>query len=231
MNQSPYDKCCSTPAKTGDKLTKTEDVNAVDYKNLPELNTPCKHGDDSMHKLEQLAQVCCDRGGFESKNLVFVRTRRITRSMNSAPTAFVSMATRQSTQPVIVHLEDDVPSFVPETTHMNKRTLIKNNSAKLAKDIIESGKAEASPSCMDAYGSGPKPSFMSFPSPGQDIDNHDSSQADDSCHDKEEETLQQVLDKVYETKIIEFKNELKQCQANAALIEVENKTFREELLN
>ena len=64
LNQSPSDKHCSTPANTGDKLTKTEDVNAVDYKNLSELNTPHKHGNESMHKIEQLAQVCCDRGGF-----------------------------------------------------------------------------------------------------------------------------------------------------------------------
>ena len=114
---------------------------------------------------------------------------------------------------------------------MDDPTLIKNNSAKLAKDITESGKAEVAPSCMDAYGSGPEPSFMNFPLPGQDIDHHDSSQTDDSCHDKKEETLQQVLDRVFKTKIIELKTELKQCQANAALMEVENKTFREELLN
>ena len=72
---------------------------------------------------------------------------------------------------------------------------------------------------------------MSFQSPGQDIDNIDSPQETDLCHDNEEETLQHVLDRVYETKIIELKNELKQCQDNAALKEVENKTFWEELLN
>ena len=88
-----------------------------------------------MHKLEQLAKMCCDRGGFESKNLVFVRTRRITRSMNNTFTASIPMATQQSTQPVIVHLEDEVPSLVPKTTHMDEPTLIKNNSAKLAKYI------------------------------------------------------------------------------------------------
>ena len=49
------------------------------------------------------------------------------------------------------------------------------------------------PLCMDACGSGPESSFMRFPSPNQDIDNLDSSQADDSCHDKEEETLQQGI--------------------------------------
>ena len=55
MNQSPSEKCCSTPAKAEGKLTKNEDVNAVDYKNPSKLNTPQKHGDESMHKLEQLA--------------------------------------------------------------------------------------------------------------------------------------------------------------------------------
>ena len=151
--------------------------------------------------------------------------------MNNTPTASVPMTTQQTTQPVIVHLEDDVTSSVPETTYMDEPTLIKNNSAKLAKDIIEDSKGEVAPSCMDAYGLGPEPSFMSFPSPSQDIDNLDSSQAADSCHDKDEETLQQVLDRVYETKIRELKNELKQCQDNAALKEEENKMFREELLS
>ena len=117
---------------------------------------------------------------------MFVRTRRMTRSMNTTHTAYVPMATQQSTQPVIVHLEDDVPSLVPETTHMDEPTLIENNREKLAKDITESGKFEAAPSCMDAYGSGHEPSFMCFPSPGQDIDDLDYSQAADSCHDKEE---------------------------------------------
>ena len=86
--------------------------------------------------------------------------------MNNTPIASVPMTNQQSTQPLIVHLEDDVPSLVPETTHMNEPTLIKNNSAKLVKDIIESGKVEFAPSCMDAYGSSPEPSFMSFQSPG-----------------------------------------------------------------
>ena len=84
---------------------------------------------------------------------------------------------------------------------------------------------------MDACGSGPEPSFMSIPSLDQDVNNLDSSQSDDSCHDKEEETLQQVLDRVYETKIAELKNELKDCEANTDLKDEENKTFREELRN
>ena len=39
------------------------------------------------------------------------------------------------------------------------------------------------------------------------------------------------MDKAYQTKITKLKDELKHCQSNAALIEEENRTFREELLN
>ena len=185
-----------------------------------------------MRKLEQLVQGFCDKGGFEPKGLVFIRTRRVTRSMNTITIASIPATTQQNAWPVIVHLEDDVSSLVPETMHMDEPILIENNHEKsLAKDITESSKFETTPSCMDAYGSGLEPSFMSIPSPDQDVNNLDSSLSDDSCHDKEEETLQQVLDRVYETKIAELKNELKECQANAALKYEENKIFREELLN
>ena len=73
--------------------------------------------------------------------VVFVCTRRITRSMNTTPTASIPTATLQSTQPVIVHLEDDVPSLVPETTHMDEPILIENNCEKsLPKNITKLGK-------------------------------------------------------------------------------------------
>ena len=62
---------------------------------------------------------------------------------------------------------------------------------------------------MDACGSSPKPSFMSIPSPVQDVNNLNSYQSDDSFHDQDEETLEQVLDRVYETKISQLKKELK----------------------
>ena len=57
LNRSPFDKRCSTLAKTEDKLTKNKDINALDCKNLSEPNNPHKHGKDPMHKLDQLAQV------------------------------------------------------------------------------------------------------------------------------------------------------------------------------
>ena len=125
--------------------------------------------------------------------------------MNTIPTASV-----QNARLVIVHLEDYVSSLVPETMHIDEPILIENNHENsLAKNFTEPGKFETAPSCMDACGSGPEPSFMSIPSPDQVVNNLDSSQLDDSCHDKEEETLQQVLNRVYETKIAELKNELK----------------------
>ena len=84
---------------------------------------------------------------------------------------------------------------------MDEPTLIKNNSAKLAKDITESGKAEVSPSCMDAHSSDPEPSFISRQSSGQNIDNPNPPQGADSCHENKEETLQQVLDRAHESRL------------------------------
>ena len=40
LNQSPSDKRFSIPAKAEGKLTKNEDVNAIEYGNPPELYTP-----------------------------------------------------------------------------------------------------------------------------------------------------------------------------------------------
>ena len=222
MNQPPSDKYHSTPAKTEDRLTESKNINVVDCKNLSEPDNPHKHGKESMYKLDHLAQVCYDKGGFESDNLVF--SRRVTRSMNNVPTISVSMDNRQDTQPAVVHIEDDVPSSVPDTIHINDPTLIKDNSAKL-------GKAEVAPSCMDTCISDPKTSFISPQSSSQNIDNLNPPQAVNSGHKNEEETLQQVLDKAYQTKITELKDELKHCQSNTTLIEEENMTFREELLS
>ena len=143
--------------------------------------------------------------------------------MNNVPPISVPMANRQDTQLVIIHIKDNVPSSVPDTIHINDPTLIKDNSEKL-------GKAKVAPSCMDTCISDPEPYFISPQSSSQNIDNPNPPQAANSGHKNEEETLQQVLDKAYQTKITELKFELKLCQSNAALIEEENRTFREELL-
>ena len=126
--------------------------------------------------------------------------------MTTVTIASILVTIQYNAQPVVVQLEDDVSYLIPETTHMDEPILIEENHEKtLAKNITEPSKFEAAPSCMDACGSGPEPSFISIPSPDQDVNNLDSSQSDDSCRDQEEETLQQVLDRVYETKIAELK--------------------------
>ena len=89
---------------------------------------------------------------------------------------------------------------------MNKPiTIVENIEKSLAKNITDPSKCEIAPSCMDACGSSPEPSCMSIPSLVQDVNNLDSSQSDDSLRDQDEETLQQVLGRVYETRIAELK--------------------------
>ena len=83
--------------------------------------------------------------------------------------------------------------------------IVENLEKSLAKNITDPSKFEIAPSCMDACGSGHEPSCMSIPSPVQDVNNLDFSQSNDTFHDQDEETLQQVLDRVYETKITELK--------------------------
>ena len=100
---------------------------------------------------------------------------------------------------------------------------MKDNGAKL-------GKAEVAPSCIDTSISDPEPSIISPQSSDQNIENPTPPQAANSGRENEEETQQRVLDKAYQTKITELKAELKLCQYNAALIEEENSTFRDELL-
>ena len=110
--------------------------------------------------------------------------------MNTMTTASILITTQKNARPVIVQLEDDVSSLILETMHLDEPIPINENHEKsLAKNITKPSKFEATPSCMDACGSGLEPSFISIPSPDQDVNNLDSSQSDDSCHDQEEETL------------------------------------------
>ena len=115
------------------------------------------------------------------------------------PSISVPIANRQDTHPAVVHIEDDIPSSIPDTIHVNNPTFIKDNDAKL-------GKAEVAQSCIDTYIANPEPSFISPQSSGQNIDNPNSPHIAN-----EEQTLQQILDKTYQTKIIELKDELKHC--------------------
>ena len=71
------------------------------------------------------------------------------------------------------------------------------------------GKAEVAQSCMNTCIADPEPSFISPQSSGQNIDNPNPHQAANSGHENKEETLQQVLDKAYQTKVTELKDEIK----------------------
>ena len=72
----------------------------------------------------------------------------------------------------------------------------------------------------------PEPSFTSPQSSSQNIDSPNSPQVANK-----EETLQHVLDNAYQAKIIELKDKLKHCLSSTTLLEEENRTFREELLD
>ena len=75
-----------------------------------------------------------------------------------------------------------------------------------------------------------EPSFGDIPQPSQDLNEPNSSQSNESFHDKDEETLQQALNRIYENKILQLKSELKDCEVNATMKDEENKTFKTKLL-
>ena len=131
MNRPSSDRGHSAPAKTEERLTESKTINVVDCKNLFEPDNLCKHDKESLYKLDHLAQVCCDKGRFESDNPMF--SKRITRSMNNVHTILGPMANRQDTQPTVVDIEDDIPSSIPDPIHVNNPTFIKGNGAKLGK--------------------------------------------------------------------------------------------------
>ena len=164
-----------------------------------------------MRRLDRLAQICCDKGGFDSENLLF--SRRVTRSMNSTHTISGPMVNQQASQPAFVHIEDDIPSSIPDTIHENNSTFVKGNDVK-------SGKAEVTQPSIDTDIVDPQPSSS------QHIDSPISPQVAN-----EKETLQHVLDNAYQDKIMELKGKLKHCLSSTTLLEEENKTFREELLD
>ena len=100
-----------------------------------------------MRKLDHLAQICCDKGGFDSENLLF--SRRVTRSMK--PSISVPMANQQASQPAVVHIEDDIPSSIPDTIYVNNPTFVKGNDANSGKAEdtqpgIDTGNADLEPS-------------------------------------------------------------------------------------
>ena len=103
-----------------------------------------------------------------------------------------------------VESEDDVFSSIHEMVHIDEQTSTVNDLVRpLAKEITDPDKFEIESSFIDA------------PQPVQDYDKFFFIQSDDSFHDQDDETLQQVLDRIYEEKIAQLKEELKEFQVNA----------------
>ena len=88
--------------------------------------------------------------------------RRVTRSSSILSSTPVTI--QQSTQPIVVQLEDDVLSSIPAAMHISEPIpIVENLEKSLAKKITDLSEFEIAPSFMDACGSGPEPSFMSIP--------------------------------------------------------------------
>ena len=79
---------------------------------------------------------------------------------------------------------------------------------------------------MDTCIADPEPSFTTPQSSSQNIDSPNSLQVANK-----EETLQHVLDNAYQAKITKVKDKFKHCLSSTALLEEENRTFREELMD
>ena len=115
--------------------------------------------------------------------------RRYTSSMT---TISIPVTTQQSAKPFVIQVEseDDVFSSIHETVHIDEQTSTVNDLVMpCAKEITNPNKFDIGPSFIDA------------PQPVQDYDKPSFSQSDDSFHDQDDETLQQVLDRIYEDKI------------------------------
>ena len=84
LDQPLSGKSDSTPAEIEEGLTKGKTDNNVECKNPFETNKPDEYNRESMHRLDHLAQVCCDKEGLGFENLSF--SRRVTRSMYSTHT-------------------------------------------------------------------------------------------------------------------------------------------------
>ena len=81
-----------------------------------------------MHRLDHLAQICCDKEGFGFENLSF--SRRVTRSMYSTHMISGPIVNQQASQSTVVNIEDDIPSSIPDTNHENKPTFVRGIDVK-----------------------------------------------------------------------------------------------------
>ena len=91
--------------------------------------------------------------------------------MNSTHTISGSVVNQQACPPAVIHIEDDIPSSIPDTIHVNNPTFLQGNDTK-------SGKAEVTQPGIDTGIADPEPSSS------QHIDSPNSPQVAN-----EEETL------------------------------------------
>ena len=100
---------------------------------------------------------------------------------------------QQSAKPFVIQVEseDDVFSSIHETVHIDEQT-------STVSDLVT---ASAKELICNAYPNESKmePSCAGIPSSAQDLNKPNSSQSNDSFHDEDEENLQQVLNRIYES--------------------------------
>ena len=66
------------------------------------------------------------------------------------PSISIPVDHQQDSQPAVVHIEDDIPSSIPDTIYVNNPTFVKGNDAN-------SGKAEVTQPSMDTGIVDPEP--------------------------------------------------------------------------
>ena len=98
-----------------------------------EIDKSTEYDKESMHNLNHLAQVCCDKEGLNYENLSF--SRRVTRSMHnlrSAPGYRSDQQTSKSTttEPTVVNIEDDISMSVPNTVDIGNSSTAQGSDVK-----------------------------------------------------------------------------------------------------
>ena len=83
MDPSSSFKRYGTSTKLDSKSMNVKKTDPITHEFLSDLCTLKKPCDESTRKVEQLAELCCDRRYSKPKGSVFVGTRRFTRSMTT----------------------------------------------------------------------------------------------------------------------------------------------------
>ena len=117
----------SNPTNIKEGLAKGENYNN------DEANKPNECNKESTHKIDHLAQICCDKEGLGFENLSF--SRRITRSMHSIHSIpgyrfYQQTPKSTATKPIVVDIEDDIPSSIPNTMDVGNSAIAQGSDAQ-----------------------------------------------------------------------------------------------------